>query len=73
MQLNDVFVPHEYGFEEQMPLINFTASWQYSKGSFIYLVINKYVDNKKMNTQSETLKLADSQWIGLKINKTFIF
>lgn len=73
LQFNDVFIPHEYGFEEKMPLINFTASWQYSKGSFIYLVINKYVDNKKMNGQSEIVRLADSQWIGLKLNKTFIF
>lgn len=70
-QFNRINVLAESGFIETMPLANFTASWEYSKGSFIYLVINKYHDLKIFKPDNTKQHLINGQLIGFKINKTF--
>lgn len=71
VQLNNVSIPTDVGFEERVPLLNLTASWQYSNGSFLYLFFNKYTSSKKASGQSDLTTMASEQLIGIKINKTF--
>lgn len=71
VQLNTVSIPTDTGIEERVPLLNLTASWQYSNGSYVYLLLNKYSASKKAIGQAEFTPLANEQLIGIKINKTF--
>lgn len=70
VQLNDVEIESLDNYESSNPVINFTLSWQYMSGSYIYLVYNKQELNWSDRENSSTTKFND-QSISLKINNVF--
>lgn len=70
VQLNDVEIESLDNYESSSPVINFTLSWQYMSGSYIYLVYNKQELNWSDRVNSSATKFND-QSITLKINNVF--
>jgi hypothetical protein len=72
VQLNESEIKRETPEFTSSPLYNLTASWEYMKGSFVYVVFNKYNLNRKSSVSQYEL-LADNQFAAIKINRTFNF
>ncbi|MBI1939643.1 MAG: carbohydrate binding family 9 domain-containing protein [Ignavibacteriales bacterium] len=70
VQLNDAAMTSLDNYESSNPVINFTLSWQYMSGSYIYLVYNKQELNWSDRVNSSATKFND-QSITLKINNVF--
>ncbi len=67
VQLNNVEMPMMNEYESSNPTINFTLSWQYMTGSYIYFVFNKQKLNWSDNVTSSTTK--NDEWsFAVKIN-----
>lgn len=67
IQLNNTEMPSSNEYESQNPIINFTLSWQYMSGSYIYLVFNK----QKLDWQDAATpsKIKFDDWsFAVKIN-----
>ena len=54
------------------PTVNLTTSWEYSPGSFFYVVLNKH-KGREAKGDYELEDIKDNYSIILKINKTFQF
>ncbi|MEW6509000.1 MAG: DUF5916 domain-containing protein [Bacteroidota bacterium] len=70
VQLNNVEIPDNNGLEQNNPVINFTASYEYMKGSYIYFVFNKEKLSWFDNSTASTVKI-NNQSIALKLNCVF--
>lgn len=69
VQLNKVEIPNDNEFEQNNPIINFTASYEYMKGSYIYFVFNK--EKLNWNENGSLTSTKNDNWsFAVKINNT---
>jgi hypothetical protein len=72
VQPNIYKLPHNDNYKSDIIAYNFTFSWEYMSGSFMYLVYNNYKNIEEKDFKYNSV-LDNNQFLILKINKSLSF
>ncbi len=69
IQPNATHMPNKDDYRSNLSSYNFTLSWEYLSGSFIYFVYNRLRNSENINSSSKSF-LENNQSVVLKLNKS---
>lgn len=69
IQPNATHMPNKDDYRSNLSSYNFTLSWEYLSGSFVYFVYNRFRNSENINSSSKSF-LENNQSVVVKLNKS---